>query len=202
MLSEAYDKTVVNLGSGRRGSRRIPHHFTNWREFRVDADPNVQPDLIANVTDLSSIQENSVDAVWMSHCIEHLYQHDVAKSIREIMRILKFDGFACITTPDLQSVANFIVEDRLNEVVYQSAAGPVTAHDMLFGFGPDIASGRVHMAHRCGFTPASFADAFRAGGFEHFLIRRRPSLELAAILVKSPWKSQRDREELMLSLEL
>ena len=196
------NKIFVNLGSGRKGSGRLPNSLAVWRELRVDADPAVAPDIVAEATNLSTIADNSVDGVWMSHCIEHLYQHEVTKAIGEIFRILNPAGFACILAPDIQAIAGYVVEDRLHEVIYQSSAGPVTAHDMLYGFGPDIAVGRTYMAHRCGFTPTILANAMSAGGFTQFLIRRRPSLELAAIARKTPWPTDEDRNQLLNSLEL
>src|SRR5438309_8665504 len=142
-------KVLVNLGSGRKGQSRLPAMFTEWREFRVDVDPNSAPDLLSDITDLSAIKSGSVDAVWSAHAIEHLYLHQVRKALEEARRILADDGFLCLIVPDLQSIAGYLVNDRLLDVIYQSAAGPVTAHDMLFGYGHDLALGNFHMAHKC-----------------------------------------------------
>ena len=43
----------------------------------------------------------SVDAVFSSHNIEHLYPHEVPLALKEFMRVLKPDGFVLMTCPDL-----------------------------------------------------------------------------------------------------
>ena len=127
----AYDqqnrtRLLVNLGSGPKGSAWLPAMFADWRELRVDADPTSAPDLLADITDLSAIETGSIDAIWSAHCLEHLYLHQVAGAIAEMHRILTDDGFMCLIVPDLQVLAEYIVNDKLHEVVYQSPAGPVT----------------------------------------------------------------------------
>jgi predicted SAM-dependent methyltransferase len=195
-------KTVVNLGCGPRAAARLPVLFENWRELRVDVDPAMEPDVVADMTDLSAIESGSADALWSSHSIEHLYLHQVGQAIAEFYRILSDDGFACIIVPDLQTLANYIVADKLHEVVYQSQAGPITAHDIVFGLGGAIARGRVNMAHRCGFTPSLMLQQLRQAPFAEIVLRRRPNMELAAVACKTRFADQPDREALLAALEL
>src|ERR1700692_3574983 len=146
-------KLVVNVGCGPRDGRRLPPLFAPWRLLRVDIDAVVEPDIVADATDLSPIASGSADAIWSAHCIEHLSAHNVVRALKEFHRVLGDDGFACVTVPDLQTIATYIVADKLHETIYESAAGPVSAHDVLFGYGPALAQGLTSMAHRCGFTP-------------------------------------------------
>jgi SAM-dependent methyltransferase len=154
------------------------------------------------VTDLSAIRSASADAVWSAHCLEHLFAHEVPSAIGEFRRVLRADGFACIIVPDLQAIAHWIAGDRLHETIYRSPAGPVTAHDMLWGFGPAIASGHRAMAHRCGFTPTIFLQRLKGRGFAEIVLRRRPSLELAGLALCWAAKNPEEREELMTRLAL
>lgn len=195
-------RLLVNLGSGRKDSAWLPAMFADWRELRVDADPKAAPDLLADITDLSAIETGSIDAVWSAHCLEHLYLHQVAGAIGEMHRILAEDGFMCLIVPDLQVLAEYIVSDKLHEVVYQSAAGPVTAHDIIFGYGPYIAQGHSGMAHRCGFTPGLLIRELQKSPFAEILLRRRPNHELAAVARKRPAPSEAEREALLEALEL
>src|SRR5262249_8031662 len=133
---------VVNCGCGLPGTVRLPAHFDSWRQLRVDVDPVAKPDVVANITDLSMIESGSASAVWTAHCIEHLFAHEVGVALREFGRILRDDGFACIIVPDLQAVASYVAADRLHEVLYKSPSGPITAHDVIYGFGAAIAVGR------------------------------------------------------------
>ena len=194
---------MVNVGCGARESTRLPRYFDGWRQLRVDVDPRVEPDLIADLTDLSAIPNESADAVWASHCVEHLFDHQVKVALREFRRILRDDGFVCIIVPDLQSVAEFVAADRLHEPIYQSAAGAVTPHDVLFGFGPAIANGNTSMAHHCGFTPGAMRRHFHGVPFGEVMLRRRSqTLELAALARTIPPRDDAERNSLIAALEL
>jgi len=195
-------RVVVNVGCGPAGSGRLPAMFRAWRQVRVDVDPSVAPDVVASATDLSAFAAGSVTAVWSAHCIEHLFAHDAVRALSEFHRVLEDDGFACIIVPDLQTIAQYIVSDRLHEVLYESPAGPITAHDVLFGFGQAIAKGRPSMAHRCGFTPTMMLHRLNAAAFSEIVLRRRPSLELAAVARKRPSADAAAREALLAELEL
>jgi protein O-GlcNAc transferase len=195
-------RLLVNLGSGPKDSAWLPAMFADWRELRVDTDATAAPDLLADITDLSAIEAGSIDAIWSAHCLEHLYLHQVAGAIAEMYRILADDGFMCLIVPDLQVLAEYIVNDKLHEVVYHSAAGPVTAHDILFGYGPYIAQGHRGMAHRCGFTPGLLVRELQKTPFAEIILRRRPNHELAAVARKRPPASDAEREALLEALEL
>ena len=195
-------KLLVNLGSGPKNTAWLPAVFGDWREFRVDADAKAAPDLLADITDLSAIETGSIDAIWSAHCIEHLYLHQVPGAIAEMYRILADDGFLCLIVPDLQMLAEYIVNDRLHEVVYQSAAGPVIAHDIIFGFGPYVAQGNHGMAHRCGFTPGLLVRELQKSPFAEIILRRRPNHELAALARKRAPASDAERDALLAALEL
>jgi len=193
---------LINAGCGSSGAERTPKLFEHWRHLRIDVDPAVAPDVIADITDLSAVADNSADALWTSHCIEHLYQHQIPVALREFRRVLKDDGFAIIIVPDIQTVARFVAEDRLGDVLYQSAAGPVTPHDVFYGLGTAVAAGNEHMAHKSAFTPKTLMETIRDAGFPEFVIRRRENLELAAIARKSPWPNPQYRNALMEALKL
>ncbi len=193
---------LVNLGSGPKGSARPPPMFADWRELRVDIDAKVAPDILADVTDLSAIESGSVDAVWSAHCLEHLYLYEVGPAIAEVYRILADDGFLCVIVPDLQTIADYIASDRLHEVVYESPAGPVIAHDILFGFGPHLAQGRIKMAHNCGFTPTLLLQKLREAPFAQIVLRRRSGHELGGLACKRAPADEAEREALLAALEL
>ena len=195
-------KLLVNLGSGPKRLSRLPAVLAQWREFRVDIDPSSAPDLLADLTDLSAINSGSADVVWAAHCIEHLYLHEVTKALEEARRILADDGFLCVIVPDLQSIASYLETDRLLDTVYESPAGPVTAHDMMFGFSRDLASGHPRMAHNCGFTAGVLLRKLREAHFADIVLRRRPTLELAAVAWKRASAENAAREALLDALQL
>jgi hypothetical protein len=194
------ERVVVNIGSGHRDSERLPSFFGDWRQLRVDADPNVRPDVVADATDLSALQNSMADAIWCAHCLEHLYVHDVPRALSEFRRLLKEDGFVAIMVPDLQTVAREIVADRMDRPLYESEAGPITPHDIVFGYGPAIAEGQLFMAHRCGFTPTLLLNSLQAAGFPHIVVRRKPTWELLAVARAIPFLDEEARETLVNAL--
>ncbi len=193
---------LVNLGAGPKGAAWLPKIFRDWRELRVDADPATSPDLLADITDLTAIESEAADAVWSAHCLEHLYLHQIGAAVTEVYRILAPDGFFCLIVPDLQSLAEYIAADRMREPVYQSPAGPITAHDMIYGYGNALAEGRTGMAHRCGFTPTLLMTKLQEAPFAEITMRRRPNHELAAVATKRPAASDAARAALLAALEL
>ena len=157
---------------------------------------------MASIDDLGAIAGRTVDAIWCAHCVEHLFAHQVPSALAEFRRILHEDGFACIIVPDLQAISHWIAADRLHETIYKSRAGPVTAHDMIWGFGPAIARGNLEMAHHCGFTPTLFLEHLKQAGFSEIVLRRRSALELAGLALQRPSKNAEQRKRLMAELGL
>jgi predicted SAM-dependent methyltransferase len=187
------ERLVVNVGCGPRGGP-LPPHFQGWRELRVDVDTAVEPDIVAELTDLSAIPAGSADAVWASHCVEHLYAHEVPVALAQFRRLLRADGFACLIVPDLQTVAQYVAADRMHETLYHSHSGPITPHDVMFGYGAAIAAGHSAMAHRCGFTPGVLQQCFRDRLFAEVILRRRVhEFELAAVAWAMPVASETER---------
>jgi predicted SAM-dependent methyltransferase len=136
--------------------------------------------------EMTEVASESMDAVFSSHNIEHLYPHEVPTALAEFLRVLKPDGFAVIICPDLQSVAMLIAEDKLCETAYVSPSGPVTPLDILYGHRPKLAAGKLFMAHRCGFTQKVLNDTLSYSGFQSVLSSRRdaPCFDLRAIASK------------------
>jgi ubiquinone/menaquinone biosynthesis C-methylase UbiE len=167
--------TFLHVGSGQKRKFQTSAGFDTpeWAEIRLDIDPSVQPDIVSDMTDMSAVGSASVEALFSSHNIEHLYIHQVPVALGEFRRVLKPGGFAVIGCPDLQSMATLIVEDKLHEPAYQSPAGAITPHDTVYGFGTQIARGHVYMAHRCGFTRSSLMKTLLEAGFGRVGVRRR-----------------------------
>ncbi len=147
-------KVVLHVGCGNPNPLKLHREFrsSQWREVRLDLDPNTRPDIVASITHMPQVSDQSVDAVWSSHNLEHLYAHEIPAALGEFRRVLKPGGFVLITTPDLQEAAKAVAAGNVDDPLYESPAGPVTALDVLFGFQKSVASGNEFMAHRYGFT--------------------------------------------------
>ena len=157
-----------------------------WQEIRLDIDPGVAPDIEGTLTDLGRVESGSIDALYSSHNLEHLYAHEVPVALREFHRVLRDDGIAIITCPDLQSIGAALAKDLLLEPLYQSAQGPISAIDMLYGHRALLAAGNAFMAHRCGFTYSVLQKVLFEAGFRHaYGGRREQAYDLWVVAFKS-----------------
>ena len=179
------ERTFLHVGCGHKRKDKTTRTFAreDWQELRLDIDESVHPDIVGTMLDMSAVQDASVDAVYSSHNIEHLYPHEAPKALAEFKRVLKPDGFVVITCPDLQSVCALIAQDKLTEPAYTSPAGPITPLDILYGHRPPIAKGNLYMAHRCGFTQKVLTGTLQAAGFAMVVATRRehPQYDLWAL---------------------
>lgn len=71
-----------------------------------------------------------------------------------------------------QAVAAAVADDRLEETLYVSPAGPIAALDVLFGYRPAIRDGNVFMMHRTGFTAKTLRQKLEASGFGDVRVER------------------------------
>lgn len=178
----------VGCGPKRKSATTPGFNTEEWLEVRFDIDPSVKPEIIGSMTDLSSIEDNSLDAIFSSHNIEHLYPHEVSIALSEFFRVLRPKGFLVVTCPDLRSVCELIGKNLLTEPAYHSPAGPIAPLDILYGHRPQIARGNLFMAHRTGFTQNYLVDCLNRARFSTVasLARgRAPFFDLWAVATKT-----------------
>ena len=145
--------SVLHVGCGRNP---LPSWLTGHDEVRLDIDPDVEPDVVASMVDMGEI--GPFDVLYTSHALEHLYPHEVSRALREFLRVLKPSGLAVVVVPNLDGVK----PDE--EVLYDSEAGPVCGLDMYYGMAR-LVEHNPHMAHHCGFVPATLGKAMLDAGF-------------------------------------
>jgi predicted SAM-dependent methyltransferase len=183
-------KKLLHVGCGPKRKDRTTAGFNKpeWQEIRLDIDPSVFPDVTGTMTDMGEVASVSVDAIFSSHNIEHLYPHEVPLALAEFLRVLSDDGFTVITCPDLQSVCALVAQDKLTEAAYISPAGPISPVDILYGHRPSMSRGNLYMAHRCGFTRKVLQNTLQAAGFKSVATLARgqaPFFDLFALASKS-----------------
>lgn len=190
-------KRVLNVGGGNK-LIRIPQHYDGWQHDLLDIDPAGQPDLVCDARELTKLGGNIYDAIYCSHNLEHYYRHDGLNVVKGFHHILNEAGFAEIFVPDLVQVIGELVERQLDldDVLYQSASGPISAHDVIYGLQNQIKnSGQDFYAHKTGFTSHSLIRMLKEGGFvkifllndepvavHAFAFKREPTLEQRALL--------------------
>jgi len=167
-------RLVLHVGCGPPNENNLHDRFRSaeWRELRLDIDPRMRPDIVADITDMAGVPSASVDALWSSHNVEHVFAHQVPRMFGEFLRVLRPGGEALITTPDLQRAAERIASGRLDEPLYDSDAGPIAPLDMVYGHGREIARGFEQMAHRTGYTARTLTQRLEAAGFADVRVRR------------------------------
>ncbi len=189
--------TFLHIGCGTKRKDQTTPGFNTpaWQELRLDIDAAVVPDLVGSMTDMAAVADGSVDAIFSSHNLEHLYPHEVPLALQEFLRVLTLEGFAVITCPDLRSVCQLVAEDKLTEPAYLSPAGPIAPIDILYGHRPSLARGNLYMAHRCGFTQRVLVGTLQAAGFAVIASKARgaPYFDLWALASKGP----RSQEEML-----
>jgi SAM-dependent methyltransferase len=151
------------------GADALPEWLTHFSEVRLDIDPRCEPDICASMTDLGDI--GPFDAVYCSHALEHLAPHDVAVALGEFRRVLNPGGAVVAIVPDLEDVR------PTEDVLYESAAGPVAGLDIYYGMRRYLAE-FPHMAHRTGFVAATLAKALTDAGFARVGAQRLPHYNL------------------------
>lgn len=167
-------KKLLHVGCGSSNKDKLPKLFQSaeWKEVRLDINPDVKPDIVASMTDMQAVETASMDGVFSSHNIEHLYPHEVPVALAEFRRVLKPGGMLMLTLPDLQAVAAYIAEGKLESTLYTSPAGEISPIDIVYGFRKDLANGNRFMAHNSGFTAVTLANHLRQAGFSTISVQR------------------------------
>lgn len=176
---------VLHVGCGRATLSSLPAVFQTgkWGEIRLDIDPAVNPDVIASVSDMSTVAGESAQAVYSCHNIEHLFHHEVPVALREFHRTLTPGGALVIRTPDLQSACQMVAEDRLYDTAYVSPAGPIAPIDMIYSYRNFLLNNNVFMLHKTGFTATTLRAKLLDAGFR-FAFVQRTGFELYAVGLK------------------
>ena len=162
-------KRVLNVGGNDRGIA-LPPMFEAWEQVWLDIDPAVKPDVVCDARELATLPAHSYDAIYCSHNLEHYHRHEVPRVLEGFRHVLRPEGFAYIRVPNIAEVLQIAVERDLDidDVLYTSTAGPITVHDVIFGFGAEIrASGNDFFAHKTAFTPKALTKVLQDAGFKH-----------------------------------
>ena len=179
-------RRVLNVGGGNKRIA-IPDYYEGWEHVLLDIAPGPDVDVVGDARMLSDHPAQQYDAIYCSHNLEHYFRHDCVKVLDGFAHVLKPSGFADIRVPDIDSVFRAYVERGIDidDVLYQSPGGPISAHDVVYGWGLEIErSGVDFYAHKRGFTVQSLQLALVAAGFMSFIKASREHFELQALAFK------------------
>lgn len=135
----------VNLGCG--FDRRDGYLNVDFQDFH-------DPDLVADVRDLSALPDSYFDEVMAIDVLEHLPRGDTEIALREWHRILAPGGTLRLQTPDITAIGELLHErdDHASHVMF--------LHHM---YGTQAYNGDFHLA---GFTDRVMIATLRSIGFD------------------------------------
>jgi len=169
ILQPTIDNTVLNVGFGGMAISELLYTevFEGMREISLDIDNKFNPDILADITDISHIPNNYVNCAYTSHMIEHIDYFRLPSVISELLRVCKPNGYVRILTPNLQSIGEKVASGDLLDIVYESAGGPISPIDIIYGHRHSIHKNRVDfMRHRTGFSRKVFEHIAKEHGFD------------------------------------
>jgi len=147
------DKIVLDLGCGDTN-----YYVEDGKPIRVDIDPKVKPDVIADARFLSCFEDCFADIIIASHLLEHFTFKEVMPTLKEWVRILKIGGKLCIIIPNLRWASKRILEPPKDQeeakrtmfMYYSAQKGDLK---------------EAHLdTHKSGFTPDSLRDTLKRIG--------------------------------------
>jgi len=178
-------KKVLNVG-GNSKAIPLPPQYSEFEHLLLDIDPKGSPDIVCDARNLTTLESGQFDAVYCSHNLEHYYRHDVQRVLAGFLHVLKDGGFAHIRVPDIQELMRITIDRGLDidDVLYQSPAGPIMVLDVLYGYSVEIErSKKDFFAHKTGFTHKSLLKALQKAGFSKIYSAAR-NLEVSALAFK------------------
>ncbi|MDD4869467.1 MAG: methyltransferase domain-containing protein [Kiritimatiellae bacterium] len=85
------------------------------------------------------LEDNSVDYIYTSHFLEHLYRHEVFALLKECHRVLKTSGLIRIVLPDLDRIIDAYVKSNIrafSEIFPDDVVAPTYADMFVSNFFP------------------------------------------------------------------
>lgn len=128
----------------------------DWTILDIELRPEV--DIVADASDLSEFEDNSVSAIYSSHVLEHFYYHidnQIGKVLKEWHRVLKPGGQLMLSVPDLRLVT------WLYQHPYLSAQERMGLMSVMFGGQKNI-----YDVHKVGFDGDLLAYFLQEAGFK------------------------------------
>ena len=135
---------------------REPH--PDWKI--LDVEPRPEVDYIADASDLSQFESDSVESIYASHVLEHFYyrlNNELVNTLKEWHRVLKPGGKLLISVPDLKILCWLYLHPNLI---------PVERHHLMsIMFGGQT---NMYDVHKVGFDFELLALYLEEAGFQEY----------------------------------
>lgn len=152
----AAPQSAASATSGRKLHIGGQSAHPDWEIF--DANPADIVDHIGNANDLARFEDNTFEALYASHVLEHFsYQGELPKVLSEWYRVLQPGGTIYASVPNLEVLCElFLMKDKL------SAQDRFTVMRMMYGGQID-----PYDFHKVGYSPDILASFLIQAGFEN-----------------------------------
>ena len=157
---------VLNVGGG--ANPWLPANYLGWQNLVLDINPETNPHLCMDARNLTNLAPNQFDAVFCSHNLEHYNIFDLPIVLKGMLHVIKSGGHLVAIVPSIRATfeAMFQSGDDLDDVFYSSPAGPITYHDVIYGYSKDIEKNILWQQHQSGFSLKRMKTLFEQSGFE------------------------------------
>lgn len=109
VMNETNTPVKLNLGCG---SRRIKGYIG------IDISQDAQAvDFLLDCSNLSAIQDDTVDVLYASHVLEHFGRNEQQKVLTEWVRVLKPGGIMRLSVPDFSAIVEHYQHSGLSDLV-------------------------------------------------------------------------------------
>ena len=150
IIPEGKKGLLLDIGCGEYGP-----HFQDYEVVRLDLDPSVNPDILADARSIPE-PDGKYDVVYASHVLEHFGFKWTKNILKEWLRVLKVGGKLVITVPNLEWAAKRILE---------SSQGEIEQYDKeraMFMYYSAQKDGGAYDFHKNGFTPKSMMELLKS----------------------------------------
>ena len=102
----------------------------------INIDFNETADIVHDVRDLSIFNNETIDEIYISHCLEHFSRREIIKVLQEYNRVLKVNGTLRVAVPDFDAVVK-VYKDTGKIQMGLLYGGQINEHDyhkIIFNF--------------------------------------------------------------------
>lgn len=159
-----------------RGSDDNPM-FEGWAEVRLDIDSQYGADIVGDMRDVSTwrncgpnespgtrdVPFGPFDGIFCSHALEHLHLYDAPRCLGTFRSVLRAGGFMILVVPNFEAACRHVIEGH-GEKLYDSPAGPIFAHEVIYG-KENWTLDNAFQRHLTGYTPDLLRGLVVGAGF-------------------------------------
>ncbi len=101
----------LNLASGQRPFQKP------WINIDIK-DQGYPVDILTDINNLSTFEDESVDVIVLHHVVEHIAVHDLQSYVQEWRRVLKKGGRMAVFVPNLKELDKAWIEGRISTFIH------------------------------------------------------------------------------------